>query len=215
MAEIIDTNTSLTYFTPHLVVLQLEDQAAYAASTGQEQQMRELSYNTIITGNPGTGKTSVARLLQKFLFAHGVLQRDVLVECNALELKGAYLGQVMYTHTLYSYTILKGLYLGQTAPKVVEKCTEALGGVLFLDEAYALGDVHSYTIHYTHTLYTLLIHYTLYSYTIHYTHTLYTLLIHYTLYSYTIHYTHTLYTIHSYTIHSTHTLYTLLIHYTL
>jgi hypothetical protein len=54
-----------------------------------------------------------------------VLQRDVLVECNALELKGA--------------------YLGQTAPKVVQKCTEALGGVLFLDEAYALGGTDEFS----------------------------------------------------------------------
>ena len=69
-------------------------------------------------GNPGTGKTSVARLFQRYLRAFGVLARDRFVEVNALELKGQ--------------------YSGQTGPVVKEHIANALGGALFIDEAYAL-----------------------------------------------------------------------------
>jgi len=76
--------------------------------------------NVILTGNPGTGKTTFARLLFRFLRAHGVLKRDVFVERNALELKGE--------------------YCGQTAPKIREIFEMAVGGCVFLDEAYALAN---------------------------------------------------------------------------
>merc|ERR1712137_1274184 len=68
----------------------------------------------------GTGKTTFARLLFRFLRVHGVLKKDVFIERNALELKGE--------------------YCGQTAPKIREIFDMALGGCLFLDEAYALAN---------------------------------------------------------------------------
>merc|ERR1712110_191495 len=76
--------------------------------------------NLVITGNPGTGKTTYARLLAKLLRAHGVLKKDVFVERNALELKGE--------------------FCGQTAPKIREIFEMSIGGCLFLDEAYALAN---------------------------------------------------------------------------
>jgi len=75
--------------------------------------------NLRLVGSPGTGKTTCARLLQKFLVAYGLVPRDVMVETNALQLKGQ--------------------YLGQTAPKVRDAVRSAMGGVLFLDEAHALA----------------------------------------------------------------------------
>ncbi len=69
-------------------------------------------------GNPGTGKTEVARILSRLLYDAGVLPEAKLTETDA--------------HGLI------GKYVGSTAPKTLEKINEAMGGVLFIDEAYAL-----------------------------------------------------------------------------
>ena len=73
-----------------------------------------------LAGNPGTGKTTLARLIFRYLHAYGVLPKDTFVERNGLEMKGK--------------------YVGHTAPTVKEAVAEAMGGCLFLDEAYALAD---------------------------------------------------------------------------
>lgn len=69
-------------------------------------------------GNPGTGKTEVARLMAKILYANGLLRTDNTVEVKA--------GDII------------GRYVGQSAPLAEEKCREALDGVLFIDEAYSM-----------------------------------------------------------------------------
>lgn len=71
-------------------------------------------------GNPGTGKTTAARALAGILRAAGVVSSDRLVETRGAELKGS--------------------YLGQTKDKVVNEFRNARGGVLFIDEAYSLGN---------------------------------------------------------------------------
>ena len=75
--------------------------------------------NLIITGSPGTGKTTLARLYSRFMYAYGILPRDTFIEKNGLEMKGK--------------------YVGHTGPTVKEAIAEAMGGCLFLDEAYALA----------------------------------------------------------------------------
>merc|ERR1719160_1673220 len=87
---------------------------------GGSPQLLESCRHVVLVGNPGTGKTTFARLLFRFLRAHGVLKKDVFIERNALELKGE--------------------YCGQTAPKIRELFEMARGGCLFLDEAYALAN---------------------------------------------------------------------------
>ena len=77
------------------------------------------SMHMVFTGNPGTGKTTVARLIAKLYYRIGVTKKPTLVEVDRSGLVSG--------------------YVGQTALKVQEVVEKALGGVLFIDEAYALA----------------------------------------------------------------------------
>jgi SpoVK/Ycf46/Vps4 family AAA+-type ATPase len=78
-----------------------------------------VSLHLVFTGNPGTGKTTVARILARLYKQIGVLSKGQLVEVDRSGLVAG--------------------YVGQTAIKTQEKISQAMGGVLFIDEAYALS----------------------------------------------------------------------------
>ena len=87
-----------------------------AMGAGSVQQM---SMNFILTGNPGTGKTSVARKMGEILQAMDILPTSRVIEASRATLVGKYMGET---------------------PKIVNNmCDKAMGGILFIDEAYTLS----------------------------------------------------------------------------
>ena len=87
-----------------------------AAGAGKVQQM---SMNFILTGNPGTGKTSIARKMGEVLQAMEILPTSRVIEASRATLVGKYMGET---------------------PKIVNNmCDKAMGGILFIDEAYTLS----------------------------------------------------------------------------
>lgn len=100
----------------------------YTIQTNRERKERGLlatgqSLHMVFLGNPGTGKTTVARMVGQMFRRMGLLSKGHFVEAEAKDLIGE--------------------YVGHTAPKTAQKIQEALGGVLFIDEAYSLIDVRN------------------------------------------------------------------------
>ena len=83
-------------------------------------KVQQLSMNFILTGNPGTGKTSIARKMGEILQAMDILPTSRVIEASRATLVGKYMGET---------------------PKIVNQmCDKAMGGILFIDEAYTLSD---------------------------------------------------------------------------
>lgn len=105
---------------------EVKEKVRTLANTVKIQKMKEqrglktqpMSYHCVFLGNPGTGKTTVARILADIYRELGVVKKGHLVETDRSGLIAS--------------------YVGQTAPKVNHVCDSALNGILFIDEAYAI-----------------------------------------------------------------------------
>ncbi len=99
-------------------IMELVKLIRFYNETGKDV-VNKFSLHSVFSGNPGTGKTTVARIIAKIYKALGVLERGHVVEVDR---EGLLAG-----------------YVGQTAIKTADKIEEAMGGILFIDEAYGLA----------------------------------------------------------------------------
>lgn len=97
-------------------VLEIKAVLSYDKANGLKNSQ---SYNMMFLGAPGTGKTTVARIMAAMLYELGVVHNNIFLELNATEMMGE--------------------YLGQTPRIVTDAFKAAAGGVLFIDEAYAFA----------------------------------------------------------------------------
>ena len=105
-----EVKTYLNSLEQHLKISKLRAKKGFKTA--------EVSKHMIFTGNPGTGKTTIARIVSKMMKVAGVLENGQLVEVSRSDLVGK--------------------YVGHTAPLTMSVINSALGGVLFIDEAYSL-----------------------------------------------------------------------------
>ena len=120
MDEIFAELNSLVGLTKVKQVLQdLVSLMELKSKTQDDLKIKDTNLHMVFLGNPGTGKTTVARLVAQILYHLKYIKQNKLIEVSSKDLVAE--------------------YVGQTAPKTMSVVEKAMGGVLFIDEAYSLA----------------------------------------------------------------------------
>ena len=108
------------------VFYELVDVIKLKEKAGDNLKIKDMNLHMVFLGNPGTGKTTIARLIAEILYNLNYIKENKLVEVSVKDLVAE--------------------YVGQTAPKTMSVIEKSMNGVLFIDEAYALAtkDSNSY-----------------------------------------------------------------------
>lgn len=101
------------------VLKDLVDLIELKNKTKDDLKIKDINLHMVFLGNPGTGKTTVARIIAEMLYNLKYIKQNKLIEASSKDLVAE--------------------YVGQTAPKTMAVIERALGGVLFVDEAYSLA----------------------------------------------------------------------------
>lgn len=101
------------------VLKDLVDLIELKNKTKDDLKIKDINLHMVFLGNPGTGKTTVARIIAEMLYNLKYIKQNKLIEVSSKDLVAE--------------------YVGQTAPKTMAVIERALGGVLFVDEAYSLA----------------------------------------------------------------------------
>jgi|GEM_PF-3046575 len=124
MTGLQNVKKTIKDITAHCVISKLKQEAGVGTP--------EFIPNGLFLGNPGTGKTTVAKIIAQLYKEIGLLHTGQLIVANQSDLIGE--------------------HVGQTAPKVIKTFNASLGGVLFIDEAYSLHSDHAYGLEAISTL---------------------------------------------------------------